>query len=98
MSPFGCRNDARDDVERNQSFGPGVFAVDGERDADAMKQRVGLGTLVRYAFFRCARQPGGEGLVVLAHVPVAGMHFVVWSRRHPVLVLAFGCFLARSSS
>ena len=53
--PLVDRQDARHDVEGDQPLGAFVLAVHGERDADAMEQRVGLGALVR--------QPLG-GLVV----------------------------------
>ena len=45
--PFLGRQDARHDVERDQPLGARVLAVDGERDADAVKQCVRLGALLR---------------------------------------------------
>ena len=40
--PLVGRNDARNDVERNQALGAGLLAVDREGDADAMERALGL--------------------------------------------------------
>jgi hypothetical protein len=37
-------DDARDDVEGDQALGAGIVAIDGEGDADAAEDQVGLGT------------------------------------------------------
>ena len=37
MAPFVGRNDARNDVERDQPLGSGLLAIHGERDAHAME-------------------------------------------------------------
>ena len=47
--PFGRRDDARHDVERDQPLGAAVLAVDGEGDADAVEGALGLVALLRDA-------------------------------------------------
>jgi len=46
LAPLFRRDDARDDVERDQPLGASRLAVDGEGDADAPEHEVGLGALV----------------------------------------------------
>ena len=48
LRPFGRRNNARDDVKRDQAFGAGVVAIDGEGNADAAKDQIGFHSLARY--------------------------------------------------
>ena len=45
--PFGLRQHARNEVERNQAFGIAAFGIDGEGDADAAEQHFGLASLER---------------------------------------------------
>jgi hypothetical protein len=42
--PIRPWDDARDDVEGDQALGAGIVAIDGEGDADAAEDQVGLGT------------------------------------------------------
>ena len=46
LLPFMGRQDSRHDIKRDESLGSFLFAVDGECDAKAMKERVGLGALL----------------------------------------------------
>jgi hypothetical protein len=81
--PFGARDDPRHDVERYQPLVTLLVAVDGERDADAMKQQVGLAALLRDAPGRSLGEPIGERLEMRAHVAVRLARLVV--------VMAFHC-------
>ena len=58
------RDDARDEVERNQPLGAVLFAVDGEGDADAVEQRIRLGALLRQPLRRLLAQPARIAQVV----------------------------------
>src|SRR4029079_15762510 len=58
--PFVRGNDARHEVEWNQTLGAGLSAIHGERDADAMKDPLGLAAFLRDAVRRRPRQPVGE--------------------------------------
>ena len=75
--PLILGDDARDDVEGNQPLGVTAFAVDGESDADAVENRIGLGAFGRQDFRRLA----GEPRLVRAAMRTRGMvriqHFVI---------------------
>jgi hypothetical protein len=74
--PFLAREDARDDVERNQPLGSGFLSIDGERDAKTMEERVRLSALERESVLRRIREPRRERAIVLSHFALLGMHFV----------------------
>ena len=78
MRPLVRRDDARDDVERDQALGARVLAVDGERDADAMERALGLVALLRDAgrrrCARASRRTPGNGA---GSPPSGARHFVV---------------------
>ena len=63
LVPFRCRNDARNDVERNQTFGARAglrvcaVTIDGKGDAVAVKRGIGLCTFLRDARRRHLGQP-----------------------------------------
>ena len=76
-APFVRRNDARNDVERNQALGAAVVAVDGERDADAMEEPLGFFALLRDAFEGRTVEPVGESAVMRPDGPVGRPHFVI---------------------
>ena len=76
LPPFGRGDDARHHVEGDQSLGTGLLAVDGESDADAAEQQVGLGALLRQPFRGDAGQPAFELAVMAAHPPVGSAHLV----------------------
>jgi hypothetical protein len=80
--PFVRGNDARHEVERNESLGARVLAVHGERDPDAMEQTLGLFALLRDPIGRRALQPVGERTVMRSHGAVARTHFVIGRGRH----------------
>ena len=50
---------------------PALVAVDGEGDADAVEQQVGLAALLRDALGRRLGQPVGERAEMRAHLPSA---------------------------
>ena len=68
--PFVGRDDARDEVERNQPLGAGAVlvlgAVDGEGDADAAEDHLGLVAARAHGVVALRAQPAGIGLVVRA--------------------------------
>ena len=83
--PFGLRDDARNGVEGNQPLGAGLVAVDGEGDADAVEQQVGLAALLGHALDRRLGEPVGEGAKMRTHLAVGRAHFVVMPAFHPHL-------------
>ena len=76
-APLACRQDPRDDVERNQALGTLVLAVDREGDADAMEERIRLGAPPRESVGRLALQPRAVAPVVAPRGPVRQLHLVV---------------------
>ena len=74
--PLGARNDAGDDVERDQPLGGVLVAVDGEGDADAAKQKFRLLAAGRQQLRRRLLQPAGDAAVDLAVRSVAQRHLV----------------------
>ena len=83
--PVLGRQDARHDVERDQSFRALVLAVDGERDADAMEEGVGFGTATRQPVGRLRAQPRAVLAIVPTGRPVGREHFVVGNGAHGIL-------------
>ena len=81
LPPLRGRDDARDDVERNQALGAAalfvLFAVDSERDADATEDQVGFRALVAHRVLALLFQPALEFAVVLAHAAIGAVHLVV---------------------
>jgi len=69
LRPFIVRNDARDDIERDQALGAGIAAIDGEGDADAPEHEVGLDPLAFDDVRRLVGQPALEFPVVRADLP-----------------------------
>ena len=80
LAPLGRRDDARDDIERDQPFRPvAVFvllAVDRERDADAAEDEVGLGALVAHRLAALLGKPAPEFAIVLANLRLLPVHLV----------------------
>ncbi len=76
-SPLILRNDARDDVERDQPLGVAALAVDGEGDADPMKDGIGLGTLGGQHVSRLSGKPGLVRSAMRARCVVRVQHFIV---------------------
>jgi hypothetical protein len=74
--PLGARDDARDGIERDQPLGAVLVTVDGERDADAVKQEIGFAPLLDQAFRGQVREPFGQRLVVAARDPAGFIHLV----------------------
>ncbi len=75
--PFGRRDDARDDVERDQPLLAGFLAIDGEGDADAVEGEVGFGPLAGDALGRRRPQPFVVAPVMGTDAAVGVDHFVV---------------------
>ena len=80
--PFGRRNDARDEIERDQALGARVFPVNGEGDAETMECALRLFPLLGNPCGRRLRQPVRKRLVVRADRAVPEAHFVVWKAGH----------------
>ena len=77
LAPFLGREDARHDVERDQPLVAVLLAVDGEGDADAVEEAVGLGALLSQRVVGLADQPVGVDGVMRADVPVGRVHLVI---------------------
>ena len=75
-------NDARDDVEGNQSFGAGIFPVNREGDADTMEGALGFLAFLGDLLGRSSVQPIGKSLVMRADRAVAGTHLIVMEAGH----------------
>ena len=71
------RDDARNDVEGNQPFLSGLFAIHREGDADAMEGQVGLGSLAGDTLGRCRLQPLVVSRVMSTDAVVGVHHFVI---------------------
>jgi hypothetical protein len=76
MAPFGRRDDARNDVERNQPLGAGVVPIDGERDTDAPEHQVGFRALVDETVGVLLGQPAAVGAITLPDGAIGSMHFI----------------------
>ncbi len=87
LAPFGRRDDARDDIERNQPLGAAalfvLLAVDRKGDADAAEDEVGLRALVAHRVGALLGQPALEFAVVLAHLRLLGAVHLVKRHAHP---------------
>ena len=75
-APLGRAKDARDDVERDEALGGGVVAVDGEGDAGAAEQRLGVRALALEVVDLLRLQPLVHGGVGLAHPAAGPVHLV----------------------
>ena len=75
--PLFERQHARHDVEGDQPLGAFLLAVDGEGDADAVEQGVGLGALLRQALLRLVAEPLGVSSVVRSGGLSALVHLVI---------------------
>jgi len=77
LSPFGRRNNAGDDVERDQTLSTCVAAVDSKGNADAAKVQVGLDPLPGQGVGRLCGQPAVE-FGVMRPDPCSAllMHFI----------------------
>ncbi len=82
LAPLVGRDDARDQVERDQPLGAAVGAavvlgaVDRERDADAAKDHLGFLAPRPHHLRRLFLQPAVVAAVVLAHRAVRVVHLV----------------------
>ena len=75
-APFGARHDARDDVEGDEPFLRVGLAVDGEGDADAAEDQLGLAPPVVEHVRRHLGEPARKLAVGRAHLAVEALHFV----------------------
>ena len=75
--PFRGRDDARNDVERNQALGAGILAVDREGDADAMEGALGFLAFLGDLFGRRCGPSHSAKTRSEAGFPVLRTHFVV---------------------
>ncbi|KAF1032689.1 MAG: hypothetical protein GAK34_03600 [Delftia tsuruhatensis] len=89
--PFMGRDDARNQVKGNEALGAGatfiLVAVDGERDAYAPEDDLGLGAARSQRLFGLARKPLRIVLVVQAHIAAVErrhrVHLVKWMHSSP---------------
>ena len=75
-APLGGAQDARDDVEGDEALGGGIVAVDGEGDAGAAEQRLGVVALALEVVDLLRLQPLVHGRVGLAHPAAGPVHLV----------------------
>jgi hypothetical protein len=75
--PFGGRNDARNDVERNQPLLARFLAIHGEGDADPVKGQIGLGPLALDALGWRRLEPVFVSLVMRTDATVGVIHLVI---------------------
>ena len=75
--PFLVGEHPGDDVERDKALGALFLAVDGKRDADPVKQGVGLGPFLTQSFGGLVAQPLAIAAVVRAVRAVVQLHFVI---------------------
>ncbi len=75
--PFFQGQDAGHDVEGDEALGALLLAVDGEGDADAVEQGIGLGAFLRQALGGLVGEPLGVAQVVRPRGAVGLVHFVV---------------------
>ena len=80
--PFVGADDPRDQVERDQPFGAGGLARDGERDAQPVERALGLVALLGDPRRRRPRQPVGNAAVMRPDRSVRSGHFVVRGGGH----------------
>ncbi len=74
--PFAAIEDTRNDVEGDQAFGRGRFAVNREGDADAAEDEFGFLAAIIENVFRDRVEPMRELLVGRAHGAVGRTHLV----------------------
>ena len=74
--PFALRDDARDDVERDEALGRVLGSIDREGDADAPEQQFSLAAPGGEHIRRGLPQPCVDFCVDAANVAAAGVHFV----------------------
>ena len=75
-APFGCRDDARHDIERDQPFRRLPIAIDSERNAGPAEQGFGLRPLLFQVVDFLGFKPLGDGAVRLAHASAEAIHLV----------------------
>ena len=80
--PLFERQHAGHDVEGDQALGAFVLAVDGERDADAVEQGIGLGALLRQALRGLVVEPLGIASVVRSGATLrpGTFRYTVWPK------------------
>ena len=76
-SPFACWNDPGDNVERNQAFGPAIFAINRKGDTDTVKRALGFLALLGDLVDRRSLQPIREPLVMGPRRALGAAHFIV---------------------
>ena len=78
--PFRRVEHARNDVEGDQPLGIAAFGIDGEGDADAAEQKLGLAALERERVGRGLLDPAPDQVILTAAVP-ARPHLVERRKR-----------------
>ena len=85
--PFSRRKYPRDDIEWNQPLGARLLAIDREGDTDTVKQRIGLGPLLRNPLGWRFLKPVGKATIVRTNRSIRIDHFVEKVARHVTPVL-----------
>ena len=75
--PLAGRDDARNDVERNQALGTAFFAINSEGDPDPVKQRIGFRPLCIDLARGHRVQPAVVTVIVRSNTAAGVLHFVV---------------------
>ncbi len=75
--PFIGGENTGHNVERNEPLGAGILAVDGERNADTMKQCIGLSAFLRKQLSRLLFEPAPIMLAVHARRACCIQHLVI---------------------
>ena len=76
LAPLGVRDDARNDVERDQPLGRFFGAIDVEGDAGAPEERFGFGALGRKVIEPLRAEPFGQRPVGLPDALSVAVHLV----------------------
>ena len=74
--PFAGREDARDDVERNEPFLRVGLAIDREGDADPAEEELGFAAAVVEHVGTHLAEPRGQRGIGRAHLPVRSGHLI----------------------
>ena len=84
LAPLGLFEDPRHHVEGDQAVGVAALAIDGEGDADAAEQILGLGLFHLAEVLGHGFDPFTESRIGIAH-PIPFKHFVIECHHPPTL-------------
>jgi hypothetical protein len=89
-APLTGGDAARDDIERDQALGVLLVTVQGEGDAGAVEQQVGLTAALGQQFRRGVGQPAGKILVVRTAYAVCVIHLIKERSSHSNYLVSAG--------